>query len=576
MGTVFSSLAAPFKLVKSLVTVLKTLEADFSAVAKRAKAPPPLPHAAPTQPFWLLDPPHPELVDIQSQELPHEAEVVIIGSGITGAAVARSLLQSAQSQRQKLPGEHDEHDEAVPRKGLPRVVVLEARQLCSGATGRNGGHIKATAYETVGRLLKQGAITGERAAELVRFQLRHLPVLTGLCAAEGIGAAECREVDTVDLFVDNEEGLRTTLEEVEALRKWVPEFEVRTWTADEACEKFKVNHHVVGAISYKAGALWPYRLVSSVWKNLLKEFPDSLSIETNTPATSISVLGGTNASAPPPPGALQPDEYFPYLVTTPRGAIRARHVVHATNAYTGHLVPGLHGKTTGVLAHMSAQRPGIDFPRTCGSRSWGFVYAGQAFDYVTQRPGTTEAPGELMIGGGFTCAPKQGADMVGVYDDSRLDALTVAHLEGIMPAVFRPRWGADEAGGGPRVKDVWSGVIAFTADLLPLVGRLDEQTTGRRVPTRKGEERKTSSGSSVGEPNPGEWISAGYCGEGMIWAWLSGTAVGLMLSGCENVSLPAAPGRPEGRLADWFPAELRPTRERIARMDIMDLADNVM
>lgn len=346
-----------------------------------------------------------------------------------------------------------------------------------------------------------------------------------------------------------------------------------------------MNHHVVGAISYKAGALWPYRLISSIWKGLLTEFPDLLSIETNTPATSISVLGGINASAPPPPGTLQPDEDFPYLVTTPRGAIRARHVVHATNAYTGHLVPGLRGKATGVLAHMSAQRPGVDFPRTCGGggRSWGFVYAGQAFDYVTQRPGTTEAPGELMVGGGFTCAPKQGADVVGVYDDSRLDALTVAHLEGIMPAVFRPRWGADEAGVGPRVRNVWSGVIAFTADFLPLVGRLDEQTTGRRVPTtRKGEGKrgrirgKTSVDDGPDEPSPGEWISAGYCGEGMVWAWLSGTAVGVMLSGCENVHLPAAPGRPEGRLADWFPCELRPTRERIAKMDIMDLADNVM
>ncbi|KAL8365578.1 hypothetical protein RB595_004408 [Gaeumannomyces hyphopodioides] len=581
MGIIFSSLAAAAKLVKSLIAVLRTLEADLSAIAKRARATPPLPHAAPTLPFWLLDPPHPELVDRQSGELPREADVVIVGSGISGAAVARSLLKSAQHDQTQ--EQQDEEPGGGDKKGLPRIVVLEARRLCSGATGRNGGHIKATAHETIGRLLRQGAVTGERAAALVRFQLRHLPVLTGLCAAEGgVGAAaECREVDTVDLFVDNDEGLRAALEDVEALRKWVPEFEVRTWTAEEAREKFEVNQHVVGAISYKAGALWPYRLVSSVWKSLLEEFPDVLSIETNTPATSIDVLGGTNTSTPPPPESPQPDADFPYLVTTPRGAIRARHVVHATNAYAGHLVPGLRGKATGVLAHMSAQRPGVDFPRRGGDLSWGLVYGGQAFDYVTQRP-DGGGGGELMVGGGFTRSAKQGGDMVGVYDDSRLDALTAAHLEGIMPAVFRPHWGADE-GGGPRVKSVWSGVLAFTADFLPLAGRLDERTTGRKVPARKGDGRTPSGGSAADgpgkratPPSPGEWISAGYCGEGMIWAWLSGTAVGIMLSGCENVHLPAAPGRPEGRLADWFPPELRPTGERIARMDIMDLADNLM
>ncbi|KAL8397349.1 hypothetical protein RB594_004170 [Gaeumannomyces avenae] len=584
MGIVFSSLAAVAKMVKALVAVLRALEADLGAVAKRARAAPPLPHAAPTAPFWLLDPPHPELVDRRSGELPREADVVIVGSGISGAAVARSLLKSGQQQQQQQqPGGNDD-DDGDSNKGLPRVVVLEARALCSGATGRNGGHVKATAHEAVGRLLRQGAVTGERAAALVRFQLRHLPLLTGLCEAEGFGAAECREVETVDLFVDNEQGLRAALEDVEALGKWVPEFEVRTWTAEEAREKFEVNQHVVGAISYKAGALWPYRLVSSVWKGLLEEFPDALSIETNTPATSIDVLGGMSTSKSPPE-SRQPDADFPYLITTPRGAVRARHVVHATNAHAGNLVPGLRGKTTGVLAHMSAQRPGADFPRRgdgAGALSWGLVYGGSAFDYVTQRPGGGGGGGDLMVGGGFSRSAKQGGDMVGVYDDSRLDALTAAHLEGIMPAVFRPRWGADEAAGGPRVKSLWSGVLGFTADLLPLAGRLDERTTGRKVPpTRKRRGGKAFKGGSAADeqatpPEPGEWIAAGYCGEGMVWAWLSGTAVGIMLSGCENVHLPEAPGRPEGRLADWFPPELRPTRERIAKMDIMDLADILM
>lgn len=37
-------------------------------------------------------------------------------------------------------------------------------------------------------------------------------------------------------------------------------------------------------------------------------------------------------------------------------------------------------------------------------------------------------------------------DQVGVYDDSKVEALTVSHKLGIMPAIFEPKWGADVPG----------------------------------------------------------------------------------------------------------------------------------
>lgn len=57
---------------------------------------------------------------VSSKSVPTESDVVIIGAGISGASVAYHLLQQ--------------------HKGLnrPRVTILEARQACSGATGRNG------------------------------------------------------------------------------------------------------------------------------------------------------------------------------------------------------------------------------------------------------------------------------------------------------------------------------------------------------------------------------------------------------------------------------------------------------
>lgn len=84
---------------------------------ERGKVPVSLPHENPTQSYWQ-DPPD-AIADLRTtSHLPSSADTVIIGSGITGAAVAWGLLQSNPD-----PGS---------------IVMLEARQACSGATGRNG------------------------------------------------------------------------------------------------------------------------------------------------------------------------------------------------------------------------------------------------------------------------------------------------------------------------------------------------------------------------------------------------------------------------------------------------------
>lgn len=181
------------------------------------------------------------------------------------------------------------------------------------------------------------------------------------------------------------------------------------------------------------------------------------------------------------------------------------------------------------------------------------------FDYITQRPTVDGVPGKVMLGGGFFLSPKHGAEMIGAYDDSKTDALTNAHNLGIMATVFEPNWGV------PIDKEpsmVWSGVIGVSADLRPLVGRLDPELTRRKVKTTK-----------KGAEDHGEWISAYFAGDGMVWAWLSGTALGVMVSGSEEEDLPASPGRPAGKLADWFPPDLLPTVKRVKGMDLADLAE---
>ncbi|ETS85354.1 hypothetical protein PFICI_03379 [Pestalotiopsis fici W106-1] len=67
----------------------------------------------------------PLLYHRSSSQLPSNADIVIIGSGMTGTLVAKHCI------------------EAWPDK---KIVVLEARGFCSGATGRNAGHCKPDQY----------------------------------------------------------------------------------------------------------------------------------------------------------------------------------------------------------------------------------------------------------------------------------------------------------------------------------------------------------------------------------------------------------------------------------------------
>lgn len=504
----------------------------------------------PTSSFWLDEPPFPELVDIHSPTGPPEtADIVIIGSGISGAAIARTVLRELERKGQLSPSANLKSEVNGVRRSWVRVLVLEARELCSGATGRNGGHIKASPHELFHRLVHSSKMTPERAARLCAVQTSHVQMIKEVVHAEGIEEiSEFREVQSIDFVVDEAVDKKTK----EMMAEYVPYqpagYKMVAHSGEEARKLFGVTEHVMGAVEYPAGALWPYRFVTALWRKLLDQFPHDLSMETGTAVEAVQA--GQDSS-------------FPYTLITSKGQVRARHVVHATNGLASHLLPAFRGKAAGVLCHMTAQKPGKSFPDKDGKQSWSVIY-NQGFDYITQRSNKPNGEGgELMIGGGLFQSGKQGMDMIGVYDDSKTDALTLMHLEGVMPTVFN--WGAEAS--GRRVIKAWSGIVGFSGDVLPLVGRLDERITKRKA---------WSSGKTASKDEsvaPGEWVAAYFCGDGMVWAWLCGTAVGLMLAGSGDEDLQKEPGRPAGTLTSWFPTELEASWARVQAMDIADLAD---
>jgi hypothetical protein len=55
-------------------------------------------------------------------ELPAEVDIVVIGAGYVGASIVHHLIDGT----------------VRANRPVPSILILEAREACSGATGRNG------------------------------------------------------------------------------------------------------------------------------------------------------------------------------------------------------------------------------------------------------------------------------------------------------------------------------------------------------------------------------------------------------------------------------------------------------
>ncbi|KAL4066847.1 FAD dependent oxidoreductase [Scleroderma yunnanense] len=500
---------------------------QYQIVKERLDRSPGLPVANPSRSFWI-HPPSP--IAKHCSQLPDYADFVVIGSGITGTSVVRRLLVGC-----KEAGIVDS----------VKVVMLEARDACSGATGRNGGHISPILYDDWETL--QTTYGNVVAEKVIKFRLAHLHQLRQVAEEEGIlEASQWREVDLVDVFYEQEMFER----EKAKLRKYERDlpFEAshhQVYEEAQAKETFHLADDVVGCIVGGAGAIHPYKFTTGILSNLLTRHPANFFLCTNTPCTSIS---GPSSATP----------Y--YTVATPKGNVLTPHVIHATNAWCSHLIEPMRTKIIPIRGSMSAQRAGQSLPPTTALRAYAFHTTRAGYDYLTQLP---DGEREMMLGA--TYAQKFGYDGVGNTDDSMYDKHVAAHLGGALPRYFgEENWGAeaqvvDDDTSLPwlkgRVKAMWSGILGISVDYMPWVGRLPTKISGRTPPPASSSPRLHAIAKADMIPfgsSPGEWIAAGYTGEGMVHAWLSGKALAEMIMGREG----------EGALSEWFPEAMLVTPKR--------------
>lgn len=378
---------------------------------------PGLPQPNPTKPYWHINP-H-KHANHNSPWPQQSVDIAIIGTGITGMAMARTLC--------------------AKRPDL-KVVVLEARSLCSGATGRNGGHIKTMLFSMWNERRHQFGI--EEAIKISEFEQSHLEATVAATREDGV---DCDLVLTtgVEAYYDKavfEKDL-AALEDIRVHAPHLAALHTVHTDRDVLQHQMKLSKRCVGAITLPAGSIWPYKWISKVWETLIEG--NKINMQTNTPVESIEDRDGNDFA----------------VLNTKRGNLKARKVVHATNAWMGHLLPEMQPFASPVrvnVIHWAADKNGQSVLGTVPEYSVWYRYGRKDYDYLIQRK-----DGGIITGRACTGRTTTG-------DDSVTDLGPHAHLRGFpFEAIVNPRPDA-----AASIDYAWSGIVSFTQDALPFIGRV--------------------------------------------------------------------------------------------------------
>lgn len=475
--------------------------------------------------YWHKDPSQKLLGYRSTPDLPEEVDTVIIGTGMTGSFAARFLKESSPSSS---------------------LLVLEAREACWGATGRNGGHCQPFLYGT--------------SEETARFELETYFFLRDLVAREGVDCG-WRGVPGVHAML-SQDVWDAVARSVPALRRRVPDFadkiavvgpegvvdgpgeaegEAGAWARGLTLEGLRLNRPgVKGAIVQKyAASMWPYKLVCHVLEGLVAGHDAaSFNLQTNTPVTGLSREGGDGDGKAAAAAASSSSSPRRWVVTTPRGRVSAARVLLATNAYTSRLLPAFADLIVPVRGQVGALVP----PGPPGQRAgleYSYVFFGRLKvgegegedggdtttrdEYLVQRP---LPAGELILGGGRHAARGMA---VGEWRDDEVEPQVAAWLRTELEPVLNleARGGAGGAGGkdkeeeeeGLKASMEWTGIMGYSRDHDPWIGEVPEALGG-------------------GE---GLFMASGFTGHGMPRCALAGRGVvRIMMGDREGHGVPKA------------------------------------
>ncbi|KAI4950480.1 hypothetical protein J4E91_004363 [Alternaria rosae] len=343
-----------------------------------------------------------------TEELPQEADTVIVGSGITGTIVAKH------------------HLETFPEK---KVVVLEAREFCSGATGRNAG--RAYGNEQAVKIFDNEQATWKALVAYVKENNVDCDLWVG---------------ETLDVPLDDEVAkvAKETFKRYAEAGGKVDHIQV-IHNPVEAAQKSRIKS-AKACYAWQTSTLQPWKLTAHVMRgNIIK----GANIQTRTTAKSISEGTGV----------------WKWLVNTERGDIACDTVVYATNAYSAALEPSLRGIIT-AKPHMCNRLVPLQV-FSCSraiSNSYSILLPDGAFFSINPR---SSSDGNIMFGGSNSGQKELDAWVEKKPENCIKDGLANLETNQNSKAGKAPLQTQGEG-----FEYIWSGIIGLSADGVPFVGDL--------------------------------------------------------------------------------------------------------
>ncbi len=236
-----------------------------------------------------------------------EADVVIAGAGFTGLWTAYYL--------------------ACAQPGL-RIAVCEREIAGFGASGRNGGWCSALFPASLTKLARMAG--RDAATAMYRAMERTVDEVGRVVAAEDIDCHWAKG-GTIRLARSATQLERARAEVAEAREFGFGEDSLRLLPMDEARAMAGATSVLGGLFTPHCAAIHPARLARGLAGAVRQR---GVAVHETTPVTGLA----------------------PGRVTTPRGTIRARYVIRATEGYTP-LLPGLHRAIAPVYSLMIATEP---------------------------------------------------------------------------------------------------------------------------------------------------------------------------------------------------------------------------
>jgi sarcosine oxidase subunit beta len=327
---------------------------------------------------------------MSTHALPEDARVVVIGAGIMGLSVAYNLA----------------------RFGVDRIVVVDAGYLCGGASGRNGGGVRAQwSSETNIRLMRRSIALCDAFATKMRINVwfREAGYLF-LARTE-----ERAQQLAASVALQREHGLPTRMLEPSDVAELVPELDTSRLVA--------ASYNPKDAVVFP----WPF-----VWGYARACARLGVDIHTHTRVTDLETEGDRIAG-----------------VVTDRGRIRTPKVICAAGAWSPEI-------TRMVDVELPSHPHRHEICSTEPLKPFLKPFVG---DLATGLYFSQSMRGEI-VGGISNDRVPQGADQ---GSSLRFLALYARSLTRTMPAL-----------GGVRVLRQWSGCYDITPDGNPLVGPVDE------------------------------------------------------------------------------------------------------